>query len=672
MMTNQPALKHLSIVIISYNVSAFLEKCLQSIYQADGGSEADIIVVDNHSVDDSVSMVKRKFPQVRLIENDKNLGFGMANNQAMRFINSKYVLLLNPDTLINEDTLMTCHAFMETTPEAAAVGVKMFDGSGKYLPESKRGFPSPVTAIFKMTGLSSLIPRSRLFNAYYLGHLDEDQTQKIDVLAGAFMYIRTEAMRKVGGFDEDFFMYGEDIDLSYRFVKAGYNNYYLPSTSIIHYKGESTRKSSLNYVRSFYRAMIIFLDKHYRDPGHRPFVWIIKAGIYLRAFLSGAGRILRQILPAAADASMLFLSVILAQYIWSNYYYHDPSYFDNRFFTTNLPLYTAVFILFLLISGAYDKYYSVRRLVAGLLTGTIAILVIYAMLNQAYRSSRAVILLSAAIGFITTLTLRFLVHKFRYKSFRLGFKPMKKAILIASRQEAVRIMELLNRSEARIILKAKLNPGRDYDPDFFDNNLSQLDDVLNVFSVDEIIFSAHDVSFQEITFWMNRLGNEYAFKIASAKSEQIVGSRSKQYAGELYTMDFEYRLARNFHRRNKRVFDIFSAVALILVSPVLVPFNHGSTRYFRHCFEILKGRSTWIGYHPADLNIRHLPKIKPGIFWPGPRHGGVENNQQVVRMKNMLYAKEYSIWKDAEMVLSHIREIGSEQVISDHHQPKRV
>ncbi|MFH1937874.1 MAG: glycosyltransferase family 2 protein, partial [Bacteroidota bacterium] len=237
----------LSIIIVNYNVKYFVEQCIHSIQNAVNGLTAEIFVVDNNSVDGSVRMIREKFPEVHLIENKDNKGFSKANNQAIRKAKGEYILLLNPDTILEDDTLTKCVSFMEGHPDAGGLGVKMIDGKGKFLPESKRGLPSPSVAFFKMFGFSSLFPKSKLFNKYHLGYLDKDKTHEVDILAGAFMMLRKKVLDEIGLLDEEFFMYGEDIDLSYRITKAGYKNYYFPSTRIIHYKGESTKKSSVNY-----------------------------------------------------------------------------------------------------------------------------------------------------------------------------------------------------------------------------------------------------------------------------------------------------------------------------------------------------------------------------------------------------------------------------------------
>ena len=234
-------------------------------------------------MDGSVEMIKEKFPQVKIIENKDNKGFSKANNQAIKIAKGEYVLLLNPDTVVEEDTFKKVIAFMDAHPGAGGLGVHMIDGKGNFLPESKRGLPTPSVAFYKIFGLSALFPKSKIFGKYHLGFLDKNKTAEVDVLSGAFMLLRKTALDKTGLLDETFFMYGEDIDISYRIIKAGYKNYYFPETRIIHYKGESTKKSSVNYVMVFYKAMMIFAFKHFSQNSARLFSFLISFAIYIRA-----------------------------------------------------------------------------------------------------------------------------------------------------------------------------------------------------------------------------------------------------------------------------------------------------------------------------------------------------------------------------------------------------
>ena len=253
----------LSIIIVNYNVKQLLNECLQFVITASEGIETEVWVIDNNSSDGSVKMLQEEFPQVKLIANKHNPGFSVANNQAIKQAKGEHILLLNPDTLVPKNAFKKCLEFMNNAPKCGALGVYMHDKDGVFLPESKRGFPTPWVSFCKMSGLNKLFPSSSHFNRYHLGYLKNDENHIVDVLAGAFMWLRKSALEKVGLLDETFFMYGEDIDLSYRIQKGGFENWYLGTVKILHYKGESTNKYSYAYIQRFYGAMLIFAKKHF-------------------------------------------------------------------------------------------------------------------------------------------------------------------------------------------------------------------------------------------------------------------------------------------------------------------------------------------------------------------------------------------------------------------------
>lgn len=252
----------LSVIIVNYKVKHYLEQCLRSVAEASKGIAVEVIVVDNASGDGSAEYLRERFPGVTIIASEENLGFARANNLAIRNSHGEYILLLNPDTIVAENTFTDFIGLMERHPDAGGCGAYMLHTNGSFAPESRRGLPTPFVAFCKMSGLASLFPKSRTFGRYYMSYLDKNEENQIEIMSGAFMFLRREALDKAGLLDEDFFMYGEDIDLSYRILKAGYNNYFLPSR-ILHYKGESTVKSSYRYVHTFYQAMELFFNKHY-------------------------------------------------------------------------------------------------------------------------------------------------------------------------------------------------------------------------------------------------------------------------------------------------------------------------------------------------------------------------------------------------------------------------
>lgn len=284
----------LSVIIVNYNVKYYLDQCIRSVLRAfeEMNTPAEIIVVDNHSADGSVDYLEQRYPQklfpmVRFVRSAHNLGFARANNIAIRQSRGEYVLLLNPDTIVGEDALKASVDFMDVHEDAGAVGVRMLGAQGRRAMESRRGLPTPMVSFFKMLGFCNRWPHHRLFGKYYMGYLPWDEPSQIEVVSGAYCMLRRKALNEVGLLDEDFFMYGEDIDLSYRVLKGGYHNYYLP-VDILHYKGESTQKSSFRYVHVFYEAMLIFLRKHYS--GMTFLLSLpIKTAIYAKALMALVG-----------------------------------------------------------------------------------------------------------------------------------------------------------------------------------------------------------------------------------------------------------------------------------------------------------------------------------------------------------------------------------------------
>lgn len=276
----------LSVIIVSYNVKYFLEQCLCSVQQAVRGIKAEVFVIDNYSADESVEYLEQKFPWAHFIVNERNEGFARANNIALKKCRGEFVLFLNPDTIVPEHIFTETLAFFKTRTDAGAIGVSMLDGRGVFLPESKRAFPSPFISFCKLSGLSAIFPKSAFFNRYALGNLDKQAIHEVDVLSGAFMMVERRLLEQLNGFDECFFMYGEDIDLSYRIQQSGKKNYYLGYLNIVHFKGESSGNNKRQHTRVFYNAMNIFVKKHYTGMGASGLKILLQSGIFLSAAVS--------------------------------------------------------------------------------------------------------------------------------------------------------------------------------------------------------------------------------------------------------------------------------------------------------------------------------------------------------------------------------------------------
>jgi GT2 family glycosyltransferase len=636
----------LSVVIVNYNVRAFLEQALLSVRRAMQGIEGEVWVVDNNSVDDSVRMVEEKFPEVRLIANKTNTGFAVANNQAIRESLGKYVLLLNPDTLVEEDTFAKCLDFMEAHPDAGALGVKLIDGSGKFLPESKRGFPTPWVAFCKTFGLSVFFPKSRVFNRYYLGYLDANETHAVDVLVGAFMWMRRAALDKAGLLDEAFFMYGEDIDLSYRVARAGYKNYYFPHTKIIHYKGESTKKGSLNYVRTFYQAMIVFTRKHFTGRQAGLFVLMLQAAIWFRAGLTLARNAWNQLWLPATDALVIYGGLVFLKDFWANYYYRDPTWFKTNVLWFNFPLYILIWLGTVRLSGGYDRRYDLRRLLRGLALGTLILAAVYGLLDLNYRPSRALVLLGAAWAALGVLCVRAAAHFIEFRNFDVGRDRVKNLVLVASLPESARVLSLLNQAGVRKNLIGTVAPPGMPDDRAFLSTADQLDEVVRIYRVDELIFCSKDMRAQDIMRWMSRLGPAVSYKIVPEESLNIIGSSSKDEPGELYTIEVRYNIAAPYQRRNKRVLDLLLCAA----APLLLLFPKRRA-VFSAWPAVFIGRKTWVGYAPHAEN-NALPALKPGVFSPLDAFKDLRASGKTAARLNYLYAKDWSVWRDVEVVFS--------------------
>lgn len=641
----------LSVIIVNYNVRHFLEQALLSVRKAGAGVAVEVWVVDNNSVDDSVAMVQSKFPEVRLIANRGNPGFAVANNQAIRASSGEYVLLLNPDTVVEEDTFSKCLEFMDAHPEAGGLGVRMIDGAGKFLPESKRGFPTPWVAFSKTFGLSKLFPRSAFFNGYHLGHLDEYGVHSVDVLSGAFLLTRRTVLEEIGLLDEAFFMYGEDIDLSYRIIRAGYQNFYFPKTTIIHYKGESTKKGSLNYVRSFYNAMIIFARKHFQGRRARGFIIMLQAAIYFRAAISLIGGFFKSIYLPLADAFLIFFGLLFLKDFWAVYHFHDPEYYDTSVVYFNFPLYTLTWIIGIFFSGGYDRAAGIRHLIRGILFGTVVLAAIYGFLEMSYRSSRALILLGTAWTLTTTIGLRLLLHFFRFGNFRPGRQAIPRLVIVGSKQESKRVQELLQQIGIQKNFIGTVAPRLEADDDpFYLSNQFQLDEVKQVYKIDEIIFCSKDVPAERIMHWMTALGPRIVYKTIPEESYSIIGSQSRNAVGELYTVDIYFSIDLPANRRNKRLLDIGLGITGIILCPFLLIFAPAfAGKYLAGLGDVLLGRKSWVGYASRD-QAAPLPALKPGIFSPVAGLAHLPLNRQTVKRLNFLYAKDYHPATDLEIL----------------------
>ncbi len=646
----------LSIVIVNYNVQYFLEQCLYSVVEACKKVDAEIFVVDNNSVDGSTHMVKSKFPTVNLIESKENTGFSKGNNIAIKQAKGEYVLLLNPDTLVEEDTFEKVVQFMDNTPDAGGLGVKMVDGKGIFLPESKRSLPTPLVAFYKIFGFSSLFPKSKRFGKYHLGHLSKDETHEVDILSGAFMLLRNSVLEKIGLLDERFFMYGEDIDLSYRIVKSGYKNYYFSGTRIIHYKGESTKKSSVNYVFIFYTAMIIFAKKHFSNKSASLFSFLIKIAIYIRAGFAIISRTVAKSLLPVIDIATMFGGIYLIKTGWENLFKNNPTLYPEFFMQYEIPAFIAIWIASNWFSGGYKKPLKLIPVLRGSLTGTAIILITYSLLNEEFRFSRAILILSALWSLIALAITRLIIHFSKHRNFKIEKPAQKRAVIVGSTAEIERVQAIIEKSNFQKKFLGWVSNEDNCSSTSFLGGIDQLDEVIQIHKINEVIFCAKDLTAQKIIGKMETSTKNMEYKIAPPESHFIIGSNSIDSPGELYLIDVN-SLSQRRNRRKKRAFDFSFAFILLFLSPVLVFFFKRPLKFISNVLKVLKGEKSWVGYSDNFKSSDELPALKQSVLSPTDQFSDNELDDSLRHKININYVKDYDVNTDINIVLKGITKI---------------
>ena len=651
----------LSIIIVNYNVKHFLEQALNSIFQSNTSFEYEVLVVDNYSADGSVEMLIANLPQVKVFAEKQNHGFSKGNNIAIKKSKGEFVLLLNPDTVLEEDTLEKVVEFMDKHKDVGGLGVKMMDGSGKFLPESKRGFPTPMAAFYKMSGLASLFPGSKKFGQYHLTYLDKNQTQEVDVLSGAFMLLRKSVLDNIGLLDETFFMYGEDIDLSYRIKKEGFKNFYFADTKIIHFKGESTKKGSLNYVRVFYQAMIIFLEKHYSGPQQKAIVLGIKVAIYLRAALSIIQNFVKTIAWPLVDIITFFIGMVIIKEFWENVVkINEKTSYPIEFFFVNVPLYITIWVIGIFFSGGYDKNYKYLKIIRGLSIGTLIIAAIYGFLSMKYRFSRGMIVTGFVWAATITLCSRlfFLFIKGNPKSL---FTDIKKMLIVGDKTDAIKVVQLLQKvGIKKSYLGFVCNKKEDEKEEEYLGKLDNLKNIADLLKPDEIIFCSKHLSNNKIIGFMSDLGGSIEFKIAPEEGAGIIGSHSKNSSGDLITIDVGFKINSSSGKRNKRIFDAALSLLFIILFPIILFFIQNKKKSLINLFHIFIGKKSFVGYSDENnLDKKSiLPKIKPGILFPKDSLDNKMPEMEIAQRANFIYAKEYQVFSDLNIVFRNIGKLG--------------
>jgi len=563
----------LSIIIVNYNVKDFLHQSLRSIQQATAGIPAEIIVVDNGSRDGSVEMVAQQFPEVHLIRNRENAGFARANNQALREAHGRFVVLINPDTVVQEDTFQVLLRFFEAHPEAGMVGCRILNPDGSLQLACRRSIPTPWVAFTKLVGLSRLFPRSRLFGRYNLTYLDPGEITEVEAISGSFMMVRREVVEQVGMLDERFFMYGEDLDWCYRIRQAGWKIYYVPDTQIVHYKGASSQKARLDTLLFFYRAMLLFARKHFR--GRYLFLpqWFLMLGIGFRAAVSFAHGLLRRLRWPLVDLVFLNLALVLAMWLRFGSLVHWRSYIPVSV------IYSVVWLLSLYFFDLYEhRKFSAARAAAAVLLGLVVNATITYFAKH-FAFSRLVVLLAGWLNLILIPGWRWglsllarrshwrPVEKLRQRYFS------KRAMLVGTRKSVQKLLHRLRQAPVGGTEVAALlytdgsveGENADAGPQVL-SGLENLSWYVRELDINEVVFTPRSLSYGHILGIISDLSaTGVDFKIASDDLEVIIGSGSVEYLGEIPLVEVEYRYGHAPYRLIKRALDIAVAVPTVLL-----------------------------------------------------------------------------------------------------------
>jgi hypothetical protein len=648
---------NLSVIIVNYNVRQFLENALASVFRALKGVRGEVFVVDNASDDGSAEMVKKKFPSVHLIANKENVGFAKANNQALKKVRGKYVLLLNPDTVVQENTFRVMLDFFTDTPDAGLAGCKILNPDGSFQLPCRRGFPTPWVAFTKTFGLSALFPGSRLFGGYNLTYLSEDETYPVDAVSGSFMMARGDVIERVGGFDEMFFMYGEDLDWCYRIMKAGYKVYYVHRTTIIHFKGESTRRSDIDELRLFYRAMQQFVRKHFSRS--RAVVLLLSLGIAVRGAAAWLGRIGRPVAFALLDMALVVFALAVGELLYFGDLFHFPQYAYPLVWIVP----PVIIALIASLAGLYTTArYAVARSAAAVAAGFVIVSALVFFVKD-YAFSRAVVLIAGAISLVLVPGWRLLAraggrHRGRRSLFGrrtviVGTGPSAQAVLRKLRNridDGYDVLGFIDTTRRRI--------GEQLAGVEIIGSIDNVGKVIDERRVGEVIFSTDGLSYENILSVIARSNKRSVnFRLVPGSLEAIIGKTRIDQLDTLPLVDIEYNIHKPLHKAGKRIFDLLlSGIILLTAYPIASLFGRPG-EFLGHMPRIFRGRLSFVG---VPMNDRDATGAGTLMLGPAGVTGLVQLNaranmdhEERERYK-LYYAKNQSLILDCEIILKSL------------------
>lgn len=637
----------ISIVIVNYNVKDFLLQCLKSIDQASGGFMVETIVVDNNSGDGSVEYLQPLFPDVKFIKLVKNIGFAKANNKGFELATGKYILILNPDTILAGNTLQVMYNYMETHDETGIAGCKVLNHDGSFQVACRRGFPTPWASFSKLFGLQRLFPRSKLFAQYNQTYKSTDETYYVDALIGAFMFARKSVIDELNGFDPGYFMYGEDLDLCYRANKAGWKIAYVHDTSIIHYKGESTKRSSINELKHFYEAMLIFSTKHYSKS--RIFLLVLRFGIFIRAGMAQLSAYLSSIFFIIFDLLAINFSLLAATKLRFGAFlaFHEYAY-PAVFIAASLAL-----LFSMIAAGEYfDVKHTVRKSFFGLML-TFLILSSLTYYFKEYAFSREVIIMTIVFTSGMTFISRVAASAFRKFRERSAFTRIAIAGDYSASNKLIALLKNSNLYNTE--LAGIITVGAETEPESglqVLGNIEYIDKIIEENGINEVVITDNNIKINEIVKLVGGMQRHrpVRYHIAQQYDDFIFARIVSEISGIEPTIP-EVNISRLRFRMIKRLADILiSMTALTFGLPVLLILNKKSM--IKKLWFVFIGKYSFIGIYKTDGYEHDFGK--EGII--GIAHLGKPENlspEAIVKL-NDYYLMNYSLSLELDIILKFI------------------
>lgn len=646
----------LSIIIVNYNVKEFLQNLLNSIDKASSNISKEIIVIDNASDDGSVEVIKEKFPSIKLIKNKINVGFGRANNQGLEIAKGKFILFINPDCIVSEDTFDKMVSFFDSHPECGLAGCKILNSDGTLQLACRRSFPGPWTSFTKVTGLSNLFSKSRIFARYNLTFLDENKTYEVDAVSGSFMMVRKEVYGKVGGFDEQFFMYGEDLDLCYRIQKSGFKVFYVHTTQIIHYKGESTKRSNLDETKLFYDAMHIFVKKHLSS---FPVVEIIlRTAIGFRKLFAFLGKRKLSLYTALIDFIFFNLSLFAAEKLYKSI--TDWVGFDPQAYLVIYTVPALIHIFVSALSGVYRKdEVSVLRNFGAIIISFLIVTSTTFFFKQ-YAFSRAVVLIAYILFLIISTFFRISLKLFFKVGIKLDGAINRRTVIVGTDDEAVLLAEKIKLQKSDVhsfiglIGKTHSDIGKQVN-DF--KVVGSIGNIKNVFSenkINEVIFSSEEISYADMMSIVSASkNNNVDFKIVGSDMNFVVGKSSVYMLDNIPLVEVNYNISSPVVRTIKVIFDyVLSFSALITIYPLIYFLTKvsGKETDFRKLIlsvpSVISGKNSLVG-PKKTFQIESTNLGKAGLTGLWYIDEGTFSDSEKL---DFYYVKNQNIWLDLEIL----------------------